>query len=164
MDREAWRAAIHGVAKIGHDWATELNWTEPRGQMMVVQMRAVGVNMVRRGQILGTNSHTQTCKLGLSWCYSGWESACQCRRHRFECWSRKITHATEQQNPRATATEPVLQSCELQLLKPVCLEPGPLNKWSRCNEKPTYHSEEYLPLAPARKSLCTATKTQCSQK
>ena len=28
MDKEAWRAAIHGVAKVGHDWATELNWTE----------------------------------------------------------------------------------------------------------------------------------------
>ena len=31
MDREAWRAEIHGVAK-GRtrlsDWATELNWTE----------------------------------------------------------------------------------------------------------------------------------------
>ena len=24
MDREAWHAAVHGVAKIGHDWATEL--------------------------------------------------------------------------------------------------------------------------------------------
>ena len=28
MDREAWRATIHGVAKSQHDWATELNWTE----------------------------------------------------------------------------------------------------------------------------------------
>ena len=26
MDREAWRAADHGVAKSGHDWVTELNW------------------------------------------------------------------------------------------------------------------------------------------
>ena len=26
MDREAWRAAIHGVAKIGHNWVTELNY------------------------------------------------------------------------------------------------------------------------------------------
>ena len=25
MDREAWGAAIHGVAKVGHDRATELN-------------------------------------------------------------------------------------------------------------------------------------------
>ena len=26
MDREAWRAAIHGVTKCRQDWATELNW------------------------------------------------------------------------------------------------------------------------------------------
>ena len=25
MDREAWRAVVHGVAKVGHDLATELN-------------------------------------------------------------------------------------------------------------------------------------------
>ena len=28
MDREAWRAAIHGVARVGHNWATELNWKD----------------------------------------------------------------------------------------------------------------------------------------
>ena len=28
MDREAWRAAIPGVAKSRHDWATELNWAD----------------------------------------------------------------------------------------------------------------------------------------
>ena len=28
MDREAWCAAIHGSQRVGHDWATELNWTE----------------------------------------------------------------------------------------------------------------------------------------
>ena len=28
MDREAWRAEIHGVQRVGHDWVTELNWTE----------------------------------------------------------------------------------------------------------------------------------------
>ena len=26
MDREAWSAAIHGVAKSFNDWVTELNW------------------------------------------------------------------------------------------------------------------------------------------
>ena len=25
MDREAWRAAVHEIAKVGHDWVTELN-------------------------------------------------------------------------------------------------------------------------------------------
>ena len=28
MDREAWRAAVHGLERVGHDWATKLNWTE----------------------------------------------------------------------------------------------------------------------------------------
>ena len=28
MDREAWHAAIHGVAWVRHNWATELDWTE----------------------------------------------------------------------------------------------------------------------------------------
>ena len=27
MGKEAWRAVIHGVTKIRHDWVTELNWT-----------------------------------------------------------------------------------------------------------------------------------------
>ena len=26
MDREAWHAAIHGLQRVGHDWATEQNW------------------------------------------------------------------------------------------------------------------------------------------
>ena len=26
MDRVAWRAAIHGVARVRHNWVTELNW------------------------------------------------------------------------------------------------------------------------------------------
>ena len=25
MDREAWRAAVHGVQGVGHNWVTELN-------------------------------------------------------------------------------------------------------------------------------------------
>ena len=28
MDREAWHAAVHVVAKSGYDWTTELNWTD----------------------------------------------------------------------------------------------------------------------------------------
>ena len=28
MDRETWCAVIHEVERVGHDWATEVNWTE----------------------------------------------------------------------------------------------------------------------------------------
>ena len=28
MDKEAWHDVIHGVQRVGHDWATDLNWTE----------------------------------------------------------------------------------------------------------------------------------------
>ena len=34
MDREAWSAAIHGVEKSEHDWATELNWTDWHGNQL----------------------------------------------------------------------------------------------------------------------------------
>ena len=31
MDREAWSAAIHGVARVGYYWAIELNWERGSG-------------------------------------------------------------------------------------------------------------------------------------
>ena len=45
---------------------------------------------------------------GLPWWRSGWESACQCRGHGFEPWSRKIPLAAEQLSLCATTTEPAL--------------------------------------------------------
>ena len=27
-DREVWHAAVHGLQTVGHDWVTELNWTD----------------------------------------------------------------------------------------------------------------------------------------
>ena len=75
-DREAWHAAVHGVANVGHDWATELNWIE-------------------------------CIKMPPRW-LSGKESTCQCRRHRFDPWSRKIPHSTEQLSLCITTIEPVL--------------------------------------------------------
>ena len=35
MDREAWRAAVHGSQIVGHDWGTELNWTVPPHQLIL---------------------------------------------------------------------------------------------------------------------------------
>ena len=28
MDREAWHGTVHGVTRVGHNWATELNWLD----------------------------------------------------------------------------------------------------------------------------------------
>ena len=28
MDREVWRAAVHGAQRVGHNWATELHWID----------------------------------------------------------------------------------------------------------------------------------------
>ena len=53
---------------------------------------------------------------------------------------------------------------EPQLLKPARLEPVLRNKRSHDDEKPAYRNEEWPPLATTRESLCTATKTQHSQK
>ena len=57
-DREAWHAAVHGVAK---------SWTR-----------------------LGNRTITTLPVWGLSWWHRGKESACQCRRHRFNPWVGKI--------------------------------------------------------------------------
>ena len=89
---------------------------------------------------------------GLPWWHSGWESACQCRGHRFEPWSGKIPHAAEQLGPWATTTEPAH------------LEPVLHNKRGRNSERPAHHDEEWPLLAATRESPRTETKTQHSQK
>ena len=70
---------------------------------------------------------------GLPWWRSGWESACQCRGHRFEPWSGKIPHAAEQLGPWATTTEPAR------------LEPVLRNKRGHGSERPAHRDEEWPP-------------------
>ena len=53
---------------------------------------------------------------GLPWRLSDKESICQCRRHRFDPWSRKIPHAAEHLNLCVTAIEPESRAIEPQLL------------------------------------------------
>ena len=47
---------------------------------------------------------------GLPWWYCGWESAWQCRGHRFTVWSGELPHASEQLSLCATTIETVLSS------------------------------------------------------
>ena len=45
---------------------------------------------------------------GLPWQFSGRESACPCKGHKFNPWSGKISHSREQLSPRVTTIKPVL--------------------------------------------------------
>ena len=56
------------------------------------------------------NSANLKDKKRVPWWLGSEESACQCRRHRFNLWSGKIPQAEEQLSLRATAIEPVLYS------------------------------------------------------
>ena len=74
--------------------------------------------------------------MGLPLWPRGSESACQCRGHGSDPWSGKIPHAAEQlaRAPQLLTQDP--RACELQLLKPVHLEPVLHNK----REVPTQDS------------------------
>ena len=76
MDREAWCAVIHGVAKFGHDWVTELNWIELGSLYIhtiilifkVLKLKFV-FSILRIHQALGTNPEP-------SWINSSKTGAC----------------------------------------------------------------------------------------
>ena len=84
--------------------------------------------------------------LGFSWWLSGKESACQCRRHRFNPCSGKIPCASEQLSPCTTTTKLVPYSLGVATIKPTyhsdwslqALEPVVDSEKSHCREQPTY--------------------------
>ena len=72
---------------------------------------------------------------GLPWWLSGWRSTCQCRRHRFNPWSRKIPQASEQLNPCTTICEPVLKGVWAATTEPVCQLLKPVNRRNHGNKE-----------------------------
>ena len=79
-------------------------------------------------------------KSGLPWWLSSKETTCQCRRHRFDSWSRKIPYAMEQLSPCATTTEPVRcnnWNCAPKSLRPT-REATALGSWRAITESSSY--------------------------
>ena len=78
------------------------------------------------------NPSIKRWSLGLPWWSSGWDPICQCREHRSDPCSGEIPHAVGTLTIClcTPTTEPLSRACELQLLKPMCLESV------LCNEKP----------------------------
>ena len=103
------------------------------------------------------------CWRGLPWWLSGKESACECRTHGFNPWSKKIPHASEPLNlcprtieselesPGAANTDPTRRN----YWSPLTLEPRLLKRNNR-NEKPTHYNERAAPLlSVTEESLCS---------
>ena len=90
-----------------------------------ISQKKVGGELVRKGH------------RGLHWWSSSKEFACQCRRHRFNPWSRKIPHAAEQLSSCTTTTE---LTCH--------------HYWILCIESPCSATRE----ATSVRSLCTTTR------
>ena len=116
-----------------------------------------------------THTHTHTrilkkkkkkllkLKNKLPWWLRGKESACQCRRHGFEPWSGKISHALGQLSMCTTTIEPAL----LEPGRCICWNPGALEpvlckKRSHLNEKLSTATREWPPLAATKKSPCSS--------
>ena len=91
---------------------------------------------------------------GLSQRLSGKEPACQCRRHEFKPWSRKIPHAEEQLGPRATTVKHMLQRLGATTTEPTC--PCATATEVHMSQSPSYSTGE----ATAMRSPCTATGVQ----
>ena len=118
---------------------------------------------------LNTN---KTTWLGLPWWFSGKESACQCKRYRFNPWSRKIPYAVEQLKAvRCNSWACVLESGSrnywihaLQLMKPKC----PRTHVPQHVKPPQWEALalqlESRPCLLQLEETCVATKTQHSQK
>ena len=82
-------------------------------------------------------------KLGVSWWLSGKVSACQCRRHGFDPWSRKIPHALEKLSLPTTTIEPVL--------------------WRRCSSRKEVTATRRLWIAARESPPLTASREKPEQ-
>ena len=63
MDREAWHAAVHGSQRVGHKWATELNWTELMYKRMKWEPFLTSYTKINSKWIKDLNVRLDTTKL-----------------------------------------------------------------------------------------------------
>ena len=103
-------------------YITHRDWrAEPRAKAQA--LIAISVSHFTRGSICAfcfwcgykqASKHRSRDSLVAQWL----RIACQCRGHRFDPWSGKIPHATEQLSLCTTTTKPALRAYEPQLVSP----------------------------------------------
>ena len=102
--------------------------------------------------------------VGLPWWLSVKESAYQCRRHRFNPWSRKNPHAKEQRSPCARTTEPVPGVHEAQLPSPWATTTEAQARWSPYSTREATATRSPLPATKSSPHLPQLEKSPCSNK
>ena len=108
MDGGAWWAAVHGVARVGHDWATSLSlftFTHWRRKWQPTPVFLPGESQGREAwwaAVYGApQSQTRLKQHSSSSSSSGKESTCQRKRCVFDSWARKIPWRREWQSTPA---------------------------------------------------------------
>ena len=80
-----------------HQWSVKINFSFSTINTVIPKPKAtLPIRTVSRGSFKGFAGSSM-----------GKESACKCRRHGFNPWSRKIPHTSEQLSPWVTTTETV---------------------------------------------------------
>ena len=116
-----------GSQRVRHDWTTNTHTHTHRHTHRhththpVIQKSYTWVFIQEKWQSKQSEVAQKTC-IGLPCWLGGEESTCQCRRHRFDSWSRRTPHAVKQLSPCATTTEPGLESQEATTTEPRCLD------------------------------------------
>ena len=97
-------------------------------------------------QLHGQDTNCQNLSLkvhqmGLPWWFNGKESACQCRRHRFDPWSGRIPQALgTAKSGRHNFWACTLEPRNRNYWSPCALEPALRNKRCHLNEKPVHRN------------------------
>ena len=91
------------------------------------------------------------------------ESSSQCRRHRFDPWSGKITHAAEQLGLCRKTIEPVLWSLRATSMRPWAATTEACAPWSPCSATDTTAMRSPLTKTRERSLLTTTTEKPTQQ-
>ena len=109
MDKRAWRATVHGVARVGHYLALSFflyfDILEASVQTVLIPLQSKKINYVYTIIIFVLHEETEIHRIeeiAASLARQGLEFGCQFGRHGFNPWSRKIPHVAEQLSPCIT--------------------------------------------------------------
>ena len=139
-------------ASAGEFFTTRATWEAPKRRLLYQKWKATKIEWIKSMPVIQL-AKSVSPELILPFKCNGQDfsgdsvvknpsakSICQCRRHGFDPWSRKIPHATVQLSPCTTITEPVFQS-----LGAATPEPLSCNYWSLCTLEPVLCNQRSHP-------------------